>query len=263
MKKLALSPASADLLRRWREQIARQQRRRAAEGPRPLAAIGYLVRGSIVGSVVDLRQLLVMSVMDQRDNDEQLTTLVTAFSCSLAPWGVRIGGVGQCRFQKDLNLAPSSLAKGRRFSLARPDALRLALDLDRSIDKTLRIPHLPRLRQLRWPTLWAAFQPPVAVELEGDGPELEQVAHRSGRSPEIVFRASNRVLRGREAFPLEFVSHAWRRMSSVFVDLDGLPRRQMIAIDSDAKNLCGHAGAIEFDLLNTRFPATSNSRHSR
>lgn len=255
MTNVATARASPELVQRWREQIARQQRRRAAQGPRPLAAIGCLIHGPALDGVVDVRQVVFVRLFDERTADGQLATRVAGFACSVVPWGMKVGGPPQSRFDKNLCRAPGTDGKGNRFDLAYPDVLSLALDLDRQIEKHLRFPHLSRWRQPRWPALWAALDCPGVSDLHGAGPELEQIARRDGRRPVDVFRANERVIRGQAAFPLPFVSHAWREFAAVYADLSGLRRPQVISFDNAAKALCGFAGAIEFDLLHTRFSA--------
>lgn len=244
----AMPHARPDLMQRWREQIARQRRRRAAQGPRPLAAIGYLVHGPTFDGFVDLRRLQVVRLIDEVADDGYLVTRVSGFGCLMVRWGVRIGGPRLRRFNKDLTRAPGLVATGGRFSLAQPEVLSLALDLDRYLDKHRQFPHLPRFRQPDLPALWAGFEPRVAADLCGAGPELESVARRSGRSPMLTFRASNQTIRGQEAWPLAFVSHAWQRISTVYAEVGDLRRRQLIGLESGAKALSGFSGAVQFDL---------------
>ena len=69
--------------------------------------------------------------------------------------------------------------------------------------------------------------------------------------------AQRRVVDDLVAFPLEFVSHAWQQFAGVFADLTTLPKRQVIALDHPARNLCGYARAIEYDLCHSRFSPAS------
>ena len=54
------------LLHLWRRQIASQRLRRAARGPRPLAAISYLTHGPIQDDLIDVRQLVLVTMYDQQ-----------------------------------------------------------------------------------------------------------------------------------------------------------------------------------------------------
>jgi hypothetical protein len=257
MTKIVSTRASPELFHRWRQQIARDLRRRATQGPRPLAAISYLVRGPIVEGLVDLRRLVFVTLHDKHLADGWLTTRVASFASLVIPWGVKIGGPEQSRFEKDLSRSPAFGAKGRRFDLAHPEALTLAFDLDRCLERHLRFPQMPRLRQPRWPALWAAFEPCAATDLCGAGPEFEALGPYHGHGQQVLFRASGRPIGGLVAFPLAYVSHAWQQFGAIYANLKSLPKRQVIALDHPAKNLCGFTGAIEFDLLNSRFAAVT------
>jgi hypothetical protein len=259
MSTIVSARASPALLQRWRQQVARQQRRHASQGPRPLAAIGYQVHGPVTDGLVDLRRVVYLSLFDELRGDGRLATRVAGFTSAIVPWGIKIGGPEQSRFEKDLGWPPAYEAKGRRFDLAHSELLTTALDLDRSLERHERFPHLPRLRQPRWPTLWATFESRAAFALHGDGPEFEALARQGNDRKEDLLKANHRVIGGLMAFPLAFVSHAWRQFTAVYADLKSVPKRQVIALDHPAKSLCGFSGAIEFDLFHTRFSAATPS----
>ncbi len=247
-----------ELTGRWRQQVARQHRRRVVQGPRPLAGIGYLVHGPVIDGLIDLRQLVFVTLFDEHPAAGRTTTRFAGFASSAIPWGIKIGGPEQCRFEKDLARAPGFGVKGRRFDLSHPDLLKLALDLDRYVERHLRFPHMPRLRQPRWPALWATIDAPAMSNISGEGPEFEAFVRQTGNGHVDLLRASTRSIRGRTAFPLSFVSHTWRQFSTVYADLKSLPKRQVVTLDHDpANNLCGFSGAIEFDLFHTRFAAAA------
>ena len=67
---------------------------------------------------------------------------------------------------------------------------------------------------------------------------------------------------GKVAFPLEFVSHVWQQFGAVYADLKSLPKRQVIGLDRFERSLQGFSGAIEYDLLSSRF-STRRSRQPR
>jgi hypothetical protein len=265
----AVSPrADPELIQRWRQQIAGQRRRRAAGGPRALAAVGYLVHGPVHNGLVDIRRIVFVTLHDEVDAAGRLATRVGGFRAAAVPWGVKIGGPEHTRFEKDLGRPPAFRAKGRRFDLAHPDVLAIAMDLDRLVERHLRFPHFPRRRQPRWPTLWAAFSPHVAVGLCGQGPEFEALTGPGGRGNADLLMANRRRIGGLVAFPLVYVSHAWQQCLAIHADVRSLPKRQVITLEQKAKNLCGYSGAIEFDLLHSRFAAaptnaSPQSRHAR
>jgi hypothetical protein len=197
--------------------------------------------------------MVLVALHDEMDAAGRLAIRVAGFSVTAVPWGIKIGGPEQSRFEKDLGRPPALRAKGRRFDLAQPDVLAMALDLDRLVERHLRFLHLPRRRQPRWPALWAAFAPPVAVALHGEGPEFEALASGCGNGDDDLLKANRRLIGGLVAFPLPFVNHAWQQCAAVYADLRSLPKRHVISLDHQAKNLSGYSQAIEFDLLHTRF----------
>ncbi len=245
--------AGPEIAQRWREQIARHQRQRAAQGPRPLAAIGYQVQGKIVDGLTDVRRLLFVSLRDEREANGRLVTLVAGYKATAVPWGIQVGGPQQNPFAKDLRKAPAQGAHGRRFDLAHPDVLALALNLDQLLERHRQFPRMPRRRQPRWPMFWAAFSPRVACTLQGTGPEFEHCAGGLENGSADLFETNCRMIGGLVAFPLPFVSHAWQRFAAIYADLKTLPKRQVIELDRQSKNLRGFSQAVEFDLLHTRF----------
>jgi hypothetical protein len=245
--------ADPELFERWRNQIARQRRRRADQGARPLAAIGYRVYGAARDGLVDLRRLLFITLYDSLQADGRLSTRVAGYGSSVIPWGVRIGGAENCKFDKDLSRPPSWSAKGHRIDLRHVEILAAALDLDRSIERHLQFSHQPWLRQPRWPTLWAAFDQHAAVRLQGAGPEFDATAQQAEGRPGRLLQAHGRQINGLRAYPLAFVSHAWQEIRAIYADVKTLPKRQIIVLDDSARDLCGFSEAIEFDLVRSRF----------
>jgi hypothetical protein len=59
---------------------------------------------------------------------------------------------------------------------------------------------------------------------------------------------------------LQYVSHAWRQILVIFADMATVPKRHVISLEPNARNLCGHEGAVEFDLLGSRFTASPAGR---
>lgn len=259
MTSIVSTRASPELLQRWRQQISCRQRRRVANGPRPLAAIGYRAFGPVCEGLVYLRRLLFVALYDEVHLNGCLVTRVAAYLASAVPWGVRIGGAEQCRVDKDLARPPTSGGKGRRFDLAREGLISLALDLDRSVEQHLKFPHQPRLRQPRWPELWAAFEPHTAAQLHGAGPEFESLVRQTGNQSSDVLQSEGRPIAGLRAFPLAHVSHAWQQITGIYADLTTLPKRQVIALDHPLKDLCGYSASIEYDLVHSRFTFASTA----
>ena len=246
--------AGPELVQRWRQQVASQRRRRERRGPRPCAALSYLVRGPVLNGLIDVRRLVFVVARAQRRHDDGLATRVLGYAAAATPWGVRIGGADNCRFEKELTLAPRAEARGRRIDLHDEELLHLALDLDRFLERQERYPYLPGRRQPRWPNLWAAFQPEVARHIECAGPEFERACQGASLVCGVAFQRS---AWGLTLFPLELVSHAWRQFTAVLADTRTVPKRQVMALDHPARDLCGFTGAIEYDLCHSRFSPAS------
>jgi hypothetical protein len=251
MKQMVSARAGPELVQRWRQQIACQRRRREARGPRHMTAVGHLARGPIDDGMIDVRRLMFVVVHDQLRANETTAIRVAGYSSTPISWGVQIGGAKQTRFEKDLARAPGVEVCGRRFNLQQGDVLSLALELDCYLERHSRYPGLPRLRQPRWPQLWAAFDPNTAGRIQPDGPEWQD--KRQDGAQLGTEAPPRRAIFGLVAFPLEFVSHAWRQFAAVFADLKSMPKRQVIALDHPERSLQGFCGAIEYDLLSSRF----------
>jgi len=246
--------ASPGLPARWRGQVARQRRCREAAGPRHLAGIGYLVNGPIYDHLVDVRRLVIVVVHDQLRNG-RLATRVAGYTAASLPWGLKIGGRESNRFEKDLLRAPVQGGCGQRLNLDQPELLALALQLDRQLTRHAKHPHMPGRWKPRWPQFWATFEPETALGLQGDGPEFEALLRRHPRSD---LRSQERAVLRMPAFPLEFASHAWQRCVMVMADLGTMPKRQVIGAQPLARSLCGFSGAIEYDLVHSRFSSAAD-----
>ena len=245
---------SPELKQRWRQQLASQQRRRLGQGPRPLAAVTHLVRGQLQDGLIDVRHLSFIVLHDQQGGDE---IRCAGYGATSVPWGLKIGGADNCKFDKDLAIAPGPKAKGRRFDSANGELLELVLNLDQLLERHGRYPHFPRRQQLQWPTLWAAFAPSVASQIQWSGPEFDSDKRRENH---FVDASLVRTAPGLALYPLPYVSHAWREILVIFADLTTIPKRQVIALEPHARNLRGHEGAVEFDLLSSRFPTSAAVR---
>jgi len=246
-----------ELQQRWRQQVASQLRRRVANGPRPLAAITYLVRGRVEDGLVDIRHLNFIALHDKMQEDGSSIIRCAGYSAASVPWGLKIGGPDDCKFDKNLAISPGPAARGARFDVLNGELLSLALNLDQVLERHSRYPHLPRRQQLRWPKLWAAFATDVASRIEFAGPELEH-AHRRNECAAIPPLAGTAA--GFALFPLAYVSHAWRQILAIFADLSTIPKRQVISLEPNARNLRGYEDAVEFDLVGSCFPLAAAAR---
>jgi len=87
----------------------------------------------------------------------------------------------------------------------------------------------------------------VARRLQGSGPEFEAVCQQTAMSPEQILHDNQRRHRHLVLYPLDWVSHEWRRSVSVFADLEKFPQRQVIAMGDSTDGLQGYCGASHFD----------------
>jgi hypothetical protein len=244
MSTIDIARAGPELMQRWRQQVGGQRHRRDCRGPRLYAAISYVARGPIRDGLVDLRRVAFVVVQDILRRDGSLATRFRNYAATAVPWGVKIGGAENTRFDKDLSLAPRRNATGRAFAFSDTEFLGLSLDLDRYMERHYRFPGRFG-REPRLPVIWAAFAPKVAQEVRSAGPEFEAAG-------------CQRILRtvsssGASLIPVDHVSHEWRRFGRMMVDLRSVPKRQLVAVDHRGANLAGFMGAIAFDLRQSRF----------
>ncbi len=68
------SQAAAQILQRWRRQIAGRLELAERRGIRPFALVGYRVHGVEVGPLVPLERLSFVALYDERDDDDRLLT---------------------------------------------------------------------------------------------------------------------------------------------------------------------------------------------
>ena len=243
------------LLDRWRRCI----RRRASHGRRPLAALGYLFDGPVLGGLVELERLTLVVLYDEPLRHDQCALRLAGYTGTQVPWGVMWGGPEQCRFFKDLSLQPVPQGRGLRLDLARPRLLRMGLQLADERDRHSCHPSLPCRNQFRLPCLWAAFTPAHAAGLYGDGPELAAYARRVQKDANEVFSTVCRRHVGLSLHPLAWVSHHADFVATIFVDLARFPKRQVIALDDLPGKLVGLPGCrrVRFSAkpLSSRGPA--------
>ena len=134
-------------------------------------------------------------------------------------------------------------ARGQRLDTASESLLRLALQLDRDIERHLFYGRRCKRPQLRLPKLWAGFRHGEAAHIEGDGPELAEYCTKTSRSAADNLVAIQRSHFGLKLFPLAWVSGAWQQAVSVFADLQRFPLRQVFPIEKLPEDLVGCQGA--------------------
>jgi hypothetical protein len=238
-------------LDQWRRRLGGRRYRRTE--PRSLAALGYRVNGPVVGRLVEVENLHMIVLYDDRLRSGRCALRLAGSSGSRVPWGVRFGGPENCQFYKDLRLQPVAGARGYRLDLANTELLTLALGLDRELDRHLRYHQGQARERVQLPKLWAGFPVADAASIIGDGPELASYAARVGRSPQYLLERLRRDHGGLILHPLAWVSHHWQQAAAVFADLERFPRRQVFRLRQPSDDLVGYQGAAEFD-FHSRFP---------
>ena len=244
-------------IHQWRKQIGGQLRYRNQRGPRPFAAIAPVVRGPICDGLVDTRALgagkycMTTGMKPARRND------LTRSAAQDMP-SVRLLGACKSVAQSYASSISASAwhlpatGHGRSFDSANGELLNLALGMDVLLERHTRYPHFPRRQRPRWPILWAGFSKADGKLLQGSGPEFEADSRRMETSELDLF---SRQHHGLTLFPLCYMAHAWSQMLSVFAEVSSIPKRQVLALQSDARNLSGFDGPIQFDLISSRFNA--------
>lgn len=240
------------LMKRWRRQIASQARRRASRPPRPVAALGYLTSVPYPIDYVKLSQLTLVIVSDEVRPSGSVAIRVGGYGVSIVPHGVQWGDRDNERFYKDLCLCPLNGGRGRRLDRRNSRLLDLALQLENRIRIAHRYRRRPR-RKLRLPRCWAGFTGDVVQALHGEGPEFEQLCAKFGMAQESMFRKFERRLDGLRLYPLEWVSGQLEAATTVFAELNGFPRRQVISLKRFPETLVGYSGANVYDLYASRF----------
>jgi hypothetical protein len=202
MSLTAIPKIKNPLMQTWRLQIGQKARYATQRGVRPFGIVSYRVRDPQPNErFVCLSRLTIVALFDEQLESSQIATRLIGVGGSLNAQGIQFGGPGNSRFDKDLRLAPTFSARGKRLDIADVDFLSFALALEMFLERSSRHPHVPRRRSPVVPAL------PIGTFHNG----------------------------------------------SCNVDLSALPKRQIVAIESPSKNLCGHCGTTAFDLVHTRF----------
>lgn len=214
-------------LQRWRRQIASRTALAERRGIRPFALVGCRVLGTESGTLVPLERLSFVVMFDDRNDDDRLSTRLLGFRARLVFDRLQIGGQEGSLFDKDVRLAPGS-GSGSRLDPHDTELCDLALGWEQHLERLNRHPHFPRRNILRWPAWWC-----MADAIPSDLPT------KSFGRQQLV--------------PLEAAVARGLSIASVFADVAGLPKRQVLA-GADPRRLLGSGqGAVAFDLVHTRF----------
>ena len=225
----------------------RRARRRTTNAQR--VVVGLYCRGHANGSLVDLRSVMLTVLREEDRGPVPAAIPVAGFAGRIVPWGVRWGGPELNVFDKDLALPTQPSGPGRHFDSTRPRLLRHAAELH----LWFRSAGTRWSRSLRLPKLWAAFSQDIARDLYGDGPELAELSRQLEIRADALFSGAQRQHDDLALFPLDWVSHHWRQISRVFVDVSSFPKRQLLHLPGGLSQLHGYRGAMHFDLCSSRF----------
>lgn len=239
------------LLQTWNRQIRRNLSRESRPRSRLQAAVGYQSRGPVVDQLTEVDHLVIVILYHQHSAGNRAIRLA-GFTGSKVRWGVQWGGPLGSKFDKDFSLPPMPGAKGKQVDLDQSELVELGIRLHRQLQNHQRGQRRSS-RRMRLPNLWAAFEPSVAADVSGDGPELDTMCRRTGKAPaELLDEYSHNHL-GSTLLPLNWVSHRWQSFVAVYADLARFPKRQVIRIRRFATDLQGYRGASEFDFYHSRF----------
>lgn len=211
-------------------------------------AIGYYCRHQPIGALVDL-QSLVLTVAYGGGASRIEHGRIAGFQAMRIPWGVQWGGPQLNVFDKDLTLNPRVGGPGRHFDPHRPQLLQHVTRLHLYLAARRSRPH----RALRLPKLWAAFERGCASNFFGDGPELAQLSRQLQIPASALFTAAKRLHVGLVLYPLDWASHYWKTVVGIFADLSTFPKRQVLRLEHGPSDLQGYRGAVQFDLVSSRF----------
>jgi len=253
-----LEPSPLDY---WRQRLGGRRHRHAQ--PRPLAAMGYLANGPVVGGLIEVEKLAIVILYNDPIGPGQFALRLAGFVGDRVPWGVKWGGPEQCKFFKDLRLQPVPEGRGLRLDADSTDLLRLGLQLDREIERHVRYRRGPVNGRVQLPKLWAGFRMADADSITGDGPELATYARRTGRPPQSLLEHLRRDHFGLALYPLAWVSHHWQQAVAIFADLERFPRRQVFPLRRLPDDLVGFQAAAEFDFFDSRFRPGAKRRPCR
>lgn len=214
------SAAVSAVLQRWRRQIASRSDLAERRGPRPFALIGYRVSGSTSDTLVPIERLSFVALFDERDEEDRLATRFLAARVSGNAAGLRVGGVDQTLFDKNIRLAPASQC-GSRLDPRDAELCELAFGWEQYLERVDRHPHYPRRNVIRWPRWFA----------------------------EVIGSAAHGTT---ELVPWDTAVAQGLAVLKIWADVGRLPKRQIIAGDP-RRTLRGADGPVTFDLFHSRF----------
>ena len=166
--------------------------------------------------------------------------------------GVQWGGVENSLFFKDLTLAPNYRALGQRLDLVRELEIERALHLDQCLADAAAMPCY-ELPELTLPSLWVGFKRSVAIDIEGDGPELEAICRQRGLPKADVLRTGRRDFESLVLLPLEWVSMELSKATTVFADLREFSKPRAFRIARFPNSLAGFRDAASYDFYQNAF----------
>jgi len=219
--------AAAQVLQRWRRQIAGRIELAERRGVRPFALVGCRVHGAEAGPFVPLERLSFVALFDERDHDDRLLTRLVGVRTRFESDTLTIGGPELTLFDKDVR-SPPAAGNGRRLDARDVELCELALGWEQHLERVNRHPHYPRRSALRWPTWWCD----VGTVPAGVKPRL-------GNGITLV--------------PLETAITNRLPVRRLFADVAGVPKRQVVAGNVPQRLLQGTSGPLSFDLVHTRF----------
>jgi hypothetical protein len=248
------------LVEQWRNRLGGRRRRNCR---RPFGALGYLPQGPVIEGLIEIEKLLLVVLHDEAAKHGQIMLRLAGFAAERIPWGIKWGGMENCRFSKNLLLQPVPGGPGLRLNTASTELLQLGLLLDRDIERHVRYSRCTKRQKLQLPKLWAGFHGADAEHITGDGPELAAYCRRTGKPARRLMGGIRRDYFGLSLYPLSWVSHHWDQAVAVFADLERYPKRQVFPLPRLPDDLVGFQDAAEFDFYNSRFGSAGNARHRR
>ena len=68
--------------------------------------MGYLANGPVHAGLIEIEHLTMVVLYEESLTPQYSALALAGFAARRIPWGIRLGGPGQCRFCKDLRLQP-------------------------------------------------------------------------------------------------------------------------------------------------------------
>lgn len=221
-------PPIASILQRWRRQIASRSELAERRGPRPFVVVGYRISGRSADALVPLERLSFLALFDVRDDEDCLATRLVACRVTGDAIGLRVGGVEQTLFDKNVRLAPASQS-GSRLDPRDAELCERAFAWEQFLERINRHPHYPRRNAIRWPQWYA----------------------------QVTSAATTRGIR--DLIPWDTSVGEGLPILRIWADLAGVPKRQVLA--GEARHvLCGTQGPVTFDLFHSHFRRADESR---